>query len=60
MALEIKSPPVLVGKAAREFYKIWAESKDTTSNEEAQESMRRTRAFLAEQKRLHPASPWSI
>ena len=60
MALEIKSPPVLRGKAAREFYKRWAESKESKSKEEVQESMRRTRAFLAEQQRLNPASPWSI
>jgi len=60
MALEIKSPPVLEGKAAREFYKKIAEAKDDTSKEEAQESMRQTRIFLAEQERLHPSSPWSI
>ena len=60
MAMPIKSPPVLEGKAAREFYVRWAEAKDSTSKEEAQESMRKTRAFLAEQERLHPASPWSI
>ena len=47
MALEIKSPPVLEGKAAREFYKRWAEMKDDTSKEVAQESMRKTRAILA-------------
>ena len=50
MALEIKSPPVLTGKAAREFYKRWAEAKDDTSKEEARESMRRSRAYFAEQK----------
>jgi hypothetical protein len=60
MALEIKSPPVLYGKAAREFYKKVAEFKCSTSKEKAQESMRKTRAFLAEQERLHPSSPWSI
>ena len=58
MALEIKSPPVLRGKAASEFYKRWAESKESKSKEEVQESMRRTKAFLAEQERLHPYSPW--
>ena len=47
MALEIKSPPVLVGKAAQEFYKRWAESKDDTSKEEAQESFRKSKAFFA-------------
>jgi hypothetical protein len=47
MALEIKSPPVLTGKAAEEFYKRWAEAKDDTSKEYAQESFRKTKAFLA-------------
>ena len=46
MALEIKSPPVLTGKAAQEFYKRWAKSKDTTSKEEAQESMRMSKVIL--------------
>ena len=60
MAMAIKPPPVLEGKAAREFYKIWAEAnaKFDISREEAQESMRQTRAFLAEQK--HLGAPWSI
>jgi len=49
MAIAIKSPPVLTGKAAQEFYKRWAEAKDDTSKEAAQESMRKTRAFLAKQ-----------
>ena len=60
MALEIKPPPVLEGKAAQEFYERWANAKDDTSKEEAQESMRTTLAYLAEQERLHPSSPWSI
>ena len=60
MAIPIKPPPVLEGKAAQEFYERWANSKDDTSKEEAQESMRKTRAFLLEQERLHPSSPWSI
>ena len=47
MALAIKSPPVLTGKAAREFYKRAAAAKDDTSKEEAQESMRKTKAILA-------------
>ena len=47
MAMEIKSPPVLRGKAALEFYKRWSESSDSTSKEAAQESMRTTREFLA-------------
>jgi len=46
MAMEIKSPPVLEGKAAREFYKRWAAAKDDTSKEEAQASMRKTLAIL--------------
>jgi hypothetical protein len=47
MALEIKSPPVLRGKAAREFYKKAAEAKCNKSKEEVQESMRTTKVFLA-------------
>jgi len=50
MALEIKSLPILEGKAAREFYKKVAEAKCSKSKEEVQESMRRSRAFFAEQK----------
>ena len=49
MALEIKSPPVLEGKAAREFYKRWAEAKESKSKEEVQESMRKWRIFFAKQ-----------
>jgi hypothetical protein len=47
MALEIKSAPVLEGQAAIDFYKRWAEAKDDTSKEVAQESMRRSREFFA-------------
>ena len=47
MAMEIKSPPVLRGKAAKEFYEKVANFKDDTSKEEVQESMRRTKEFLA-------------
>ena len=47
MALAIKSPPVLTGKAAEEFYQRAAEAKESKSKEEVQESMRRTKAFLA-------------
>jgi len=47
MALEIKSPPVLRGKAAKEFYERWANFTDNTPKEVAQESMRRTKAILA-------------
>ena len=48
MAMEIKAPPVLEGKAAREFYKRWAEAnaKLDISKEEAQASMRKTLAIL--------------
>ena len=46
MALEIKSAPVLEGKAAQEFYKRWAESKCSKSKEEVQESMRKTKTIL--------------
>jgi len=46
MAIEIKSPPVLEGKAAQEFYDRWANAKDYTSKEKAQESMRKWRPFL--------------
>jgi len=60
MAIPIKAPPVLVGKAAEEFYERWAQATESKSKEEVQNSMRRTRAFLAEQERLHPSSPWSI
>ena len=47
MALEIKSPPVLEGKAAREFYKRWAEAKESKSKEEVQETVHKWRAFFA-------------
>ena len=56
MALAIKSPPVLTGKAAAEFYKRWAEAKDDTSKEEVQEIHHKWQAFFAEQKHLHPSS----
>ena len=58
MALEIKSAPVLEGKAAREFYERWAQAKCSKSKEEVQESYRRFKAFWDEQERLHPTSPW--
>ena len=47
MAMEIKSPPVLRGKAALEFYKRWSESSEGKSKEEVQASMRKTKAILA-------------
>jgi hypothetical protein len=58
MAIPIKSPPVLTGKAAKEFYKKVAEFKCTTSKEEAQASYRKWKAYFTEQERLHPSSPW--
>ena len=47
MALEIKSPPVLRGKAARYFHKVAATMTERKSKEYVQESMRTTKAFLA-------------
>jgi len=47
MALEIKSPPVLEGKAARYFYQVAATMKESKSKEEVQKSYRETLAFLA-------------
>ena len=58
--MEIKSPPVLTGKAAAEFYKRAAEATESKSKEYVQESMRSTMVFLVEQERLHPSSPWSF
>jgi len=46
MALEIKSPPVLYGKAAKEFYERWANFTDDTPKEKVQESMRKWKPFL--------------
>ena len=48
MALEIKSPPVLTGKAAEEFYKKVAEFKCTATKEQVQESMRKSKIILAQ------------
>ena len=47
MALEIKSPPVLEGQAARDFYKKWATMTESKSKEEVQEIMRKWKPFLA-------------
>ena len=60
MALPIKPPPTLVGKAAEEFYERWANMKETKTKEEVQESMRKTLAFLAEQDRINPYKPWNL
>ena len=46
MALEIKSPPVLYGKEAKEFLEKVATMKESRSKEEVRESMRKTRAIL--------------
>jgi len=46
MALEIKSPPVLEGEAARYFYKTWAKMTERKSKEEVQESYRKWKAFF--------------
>jgi len=47
MALEIKSPPVLEGKAARYFYKTAATMTESKSKEEVRESYRKWKAFFA-------------
>jgi len=47
MAMEIKSPPVLRGKVAMEFYEKWAKCTERKSKDEVQESMRTTKEFLA-------------
>ena len=47
MAREIRELPVLEGKAARDFYKQAAKATEAASKEEAQESMRKTKAILA-------------
>ena len=52
MALEIKSPPVLYGKAAEEFLERAAKFKDNTSKKEVQQIMRECKAFFAKQKHL--------
>ena len=49
MATEIKSPPVLEGKAAREFYEKWAECTESKSKEEVQEIVREWQEFFAKQ-----------
>jgi len=49
MAMEIKSPPVLTGKAAEEFYKRAAEATCSKSKEEVQASFRKWSAFFKKQ-----------
>jgi len=60
MAIPIKPPPTLEGKAAQEFYERWANAKCSKSKEEVQESMRKTLVFLAEQDRINPYNPWQL
>jgi hypothetical protein len=47
MALEIKSPPVLRGKAAKEFYEKAAKMTERKSAEEVQAISRKWKPFLA-------------
>jgi hypothetical protein len=47
MAMEIKSPPVLYGEAARYFHKVAATMTESKSSEYVKESYRTTLAFLA-------------
>jgi len=47
MAMEIKSPPVLRGKDAKEFYEKVANFKDDTPKEVVQEISRKWKPFLA-------------
>jgi len=60
MALPIKPPPTLTGKAAEEFYERAANMKETKTKEEVQESMRKTLAFLAEQELTNPYQQWKL
>ena len=46
MAMEIKSPPVLRGKAAREFREKLANMTESKSREEVQASMRKWKPFF--------------
>jgi len=46
MAMEIKSPPVLRGKAAKEFLERVANFKDDTPKEKVRESYRKWKPFL--------------
>ena len=45
--MEIKSPPVLRGKAASDFYKTAATMTEGKSKEEVQEISRKWKPFLA-------------
>jgi len=50
MALEIKSPPVLYGKEAKEFLEKVANFKDDTPKEYVQESYRKWKKFFKRNK----------
>jgi len=47
MALEIKSPPVLYGEAARYFHEVAARMTERRTPEEVKESYRTSVAFFA-------------
>ena len=50
MAMEIKSPPVLYGEAARYFHKVAATMTESKSAEEVQESYRTWKEFFKKSK----------
>ena len=50
MAMEIKSPPVLRGKDAKEFYEKVANFKDDTPKEVAQASYRKWKEYFKKNK----------
>jgi hypothetical protein len=58
MAIPIKPPPVLVGRAAQEFYEKVANAKCSQSKEEVQENYRTWKAFFEEQNRINPSNAW--
>ena len=47
MALEIKPVPVLSGKAAQDFYKSLAHSRERKSAEEVQQITKEVKEYLA-------------
>jgi hypothetical protein len=56
MALEIKSPPVLEGKAAEDFYRTWAQSKESRSKEELKTLVDKWQHFFIDQNQLLASS----
>ena len=58
MAMEIKAPPVLKGREAREFHEKVTNAKCSKSREEVQESYRKWSAYWDKQDRLHPEKLW--